>query len=145
MRVDGLPEGMCGKIPHFKINNGSDADMKYLLEMRNNLVHYVHFIDIYAPCIVGHSHWNDRSNMLQYCGKGGALFNEFVLSISGEAFLLLVLYDYSATRISKLQFEQAKVSHPCGACVVSIVFMIRLTTQVMYLAMLTVVTRYKQT
>ena len=28
VRVDGLPEGMCGKIPHFMINNGSDADMK---------------------------------------------------------------------------------------------------------------------
>ena len=82
VRVDGLPEGMCGKIPHFKINNGSDADMRYMLDMRNNLVHYVHIIDIYAPCIIGHSHWNDMSKMLQYCGKGGALINEFILSIS---------------------------------------------------------------
>ena len=92
MRVDDLPEGMCGKIPHFMINNGSDADVKYMLNMRNNLLHCMHFIDIYAPCIVGYSHLNDRSNMLQYCGKGGALFNKFILSISDEAFLLLVLY-----------------------------------------------------
>jgi hypothetical protein len=26
--VDGFPEGMCVKIPHFKINNGSDAETK---------------------------------------------------------------------------------------------------------------------
>ena len=30
-------------------------------------------------------------NMLQYCGDGDALFNEFILSISDEAFLLLIL------------------------------------------------------
>ncbi len=122
--VDGLAEGMCGKIPHLKIKNGNDADMKYMMDMRNSLVHYVHFIDIYAPCIVGHSHWNDRSNILQYCGKGGALFNEFILSLSDEAFLLLVLYNYKTTWMSELQFEQAKVSCNCDACVISIVLMI---------------------
>jgi hypothetical protein len=94
-----------------------------MLDMRNNLLHCMHFIDIHAPCIVGYSHLNDRSNKRQYCGKGGALFNKFILSISDEAFLLLVLYKYSATWMSELQFEQAKVSHHCGACVVSIVFM----------------------
>jgi hypothetical protein len=107
---------------HFKINNGSEADMEYMLAMRDNLVHCVHFIDIYAPCIVGHSHWNDRSNMLQNCGKGGALFNEYLKSIFCrsvmKSFLLLVLHNDTAmaTWMSELQFEQAKVSRDCVAC-----------------------------
>jgi hypothetical protein len=102
---------MRGKIAQYKINNGSDADMKYMLDMCNNLVHYVHFICIYAPCIVGHMQWNDKAKMLQYCGKGATLlFNEYILSISDEAFLLLVLYNYTSMWMSELQCEQAKVT-----------------------------------
>ena len=37
MIVRGLAEGMCGKIPHFQINNGNDADMEYMLARRDNL------------------------------------------------------------------------------------------------------------
>ena len=100
---------MCGKLPHFKINNGSDADMAYMLEMRGNLVHYMHLIDIYAPCIVGHSNWNDKADMTRYCRDSAALFNDHVFSISDEAFLLLVLLNYTATWMSELACEQAKV------------------------------------
>ena len=108
--ICGLLEGMCGNIAQYsKINNGSDAEMKYMLDMRNNLVHYVHFIDIYAPCIVEHMQWNDKAKMLQYCGKGATLFNEYILSISDEAFLLLMLYNFTSTWMSELQCEQAKV------------------------------------
>jgi hypothetical protein len=46
----------------------------------------MHFNDIYAPCIVGHTQWNDKADLLQYCGKGATLFNEYTLSISDEAF-----------------------------------------------------------
>ena len=105
LRLWHLAEGMCGKIPQFKINNGSDADMESMLEMRDDLVHFVHLIDIYAPCIVGITHWNNKSNMLQYCGEGDALINEYILSISDEAFLLLVLFNYTATWMSELQCE----------------------------------------
>ena len=48
LRICNLAEGMCGKIPQFKINNGSEADMEYMLQMHDILVHYVHLIDIYA-------------------------------------------------------------------------------------------------
>jgi hypothetical protein len=90
--------------------------------MRDNLVHYVHLIDIYAPCIVGHTHWNIKSNMLQYCDEGDALFNEFILSISDEAFLLLVLFNYTATWMSELQCEQAKVSHNGGGYILCFLY-----------------------
>ena len=100
---------MRGKIPHFKLNNGKDADMEYMLDMRCNLVHYVHLIDIYAPCIVGHSNWNDMANMTRYCRDSASLFNDFVFSISDEAFVLLVLLNYTETWMSELALEQSKV------------------------------------
>ena len=61
-QIDVL-DGVAGKIPNFKINTGSDADMNYMLAMHNNLVQYVHLIDIYGPCIVGASNWNNTNNM----------------------------------------------------------------------------------
>jgi hypothetical protein len=100
---------MCGKIPHFKINNGNAADMEYMLDMRENHVHYVHLIDIYAPCLVGHSIWNDKANMTRHCQDGAAAFNDQVFSISDEAFLLLVLLNYTETWMSELASEQSKV------------------------------------
>jgi hypothetical protein len=102
-------DGMRGKIPHFKINKGTNADMEYILDMRSNLVHYVHLIDIYAPCIVGHSQWNDKANMMRYCGNSASLFNDFVFSISDEAFVLLVLLNYTETWMFELELEQSKV------------------------------------
>jgi hypothetical protein len=48
--------------------------------------------------------------MMRYCRGNAALFNEFVLSISDEAFLLLVLLNYTATWMSEMTNEQAKVS-----------------------------------
>ena len=103
-------DGMCGKIAHFKINKGSAADMEYMLDMRDNLVHYVHLIDIYAPCIVGHSIWNNKTNMTRYCRDSGGVFNDFVFSQSDEAFLLLVLLNYTETWMSELTHEQSKVT-----------------------------------
>ena len=85
--------------------------MAYMLDMRCNLVHYVHLIDIYAPCIVGHSNWNDKANMTRYCGDSASLFNDFVFSISDEAFVLLVLFNYTETWMSEFELEQAKVRH----------------------------------
>ena len=76
-----LLDGMCGKIPHFKINNGQEADMEYMLAMRDNLVHHIHLIDIYALCIVWHSKWNDKAKMAQYCWESNAMFNDYVFSL----------------------------------------------------------------
>ena len=78
--------------------------------MRENHVHYVHLIDIYAPCIVGHSIWNNKTNMTQSCRDSGGLFNDFVFSQSDEAFLLLVLLNYTETWMSELTHEQSKVT-----------------------------------
>ena len=69
-------DGVAGKIPNFKINSGNNTDMNYILAMRSNLVQYVHLIDIYGPCIVDASNWNNTNNMEQYCGNNAYLFND---------------------------------------------------------------------
>ena len=102
---------MAGKIPHFKQNDGRDDDMTYMLAMQNNIVQYVHLtIDIYAPCIVGYTKWNDVDNMNQKCGDNVLWFQEHVFSVCDEAFLLTVLYNYSANWMSEIVICNAKVS-----------------------------------
>ena len=77
--------------------------------MRNNLEQYVHLIDIYAPCIVGASNWNNTDNMEKYCGNNASVFNDRVLSLSDEAFLLVVLINYSAEWMWKIEMEMTEV------------------------------------
>ena len=104
-----LKEGVSGRIPNFKCNSGNDADIKALLTMRSNIVNYVHVIDIYAPCVVKSSIWNRNTFMMQYCGDNASNFHEYVLSISDEAFLLLVFINYSATWMAEIEDEHRKV------------------------------------
>ena len=102
---------MAGKNPHLKQIDGRDADKAYMmLAMRNNIVQYVHVIDIYAPCIVGYMKWNDVDNMIQNCGDNVLWFQEHVFLVSDEAFLLTVLYNYSANWMTEIVIRNAKVS-----------------------------------
>jgi hypothetical protein len=89
-------------IPNFNADNAyhktlhGGFNVPYMLEMRTNMVHYVQLIDLYAPCVVSKRAWNNEANMAAYCGSSNRLFERFVLSISDEAFLLVVLDNYSA-------------------------------------------------
>jgi hypothetical protein len=67
-----------------------------MLKMRKNMVHYIQLIHLYAPCVVSKRAWNKEANMAAYCGSNNHFFQRFALSISDEAFLLIVLYYYSA-------------------------------------------------
>ena len=86
--------------------------------MRNNIVQYVNLIGIlYALCIVGYAKWNDVDNMDQHCEDNVLWFQEHVFSVSDEAFLLTVLYNYSANWMSEIVIENAKVStFGCVSC-----------------------------
>lgn len=103
-------DGVFGRIPNFKPNQGSSADMAYMLAMRQNMVNYVHMIDIYAPCIVSTQVWNDETRMRNFCGDSLQLFHEHILSVSDEAFLLLVLINYTTTWLAEIRNERAEVS-----------------------------------
>ena len=120
-KQSSLLEGVAGKIPHLKQNNGSDADMEYMLVMGNNIVQYINLIDIYTPCIVGSTNWNDVDNMKHHCGDNVSLFNQGVLSISDEAFLLVVLYNYSANWMPEIVIKNAMV-RTLVCCMCNIVF-----------------------
>jgi hypothetical protein len=63
----------------------------------------------YAPCVVKSNIWNRDANMTQYCGDNLHNFQTYVLSISDEAFLLLMLINYSATWMAEIEDEQRKV------------------------------------
>ena len=93
-----------------KRNSGNNADIQALLAMQSNIFNYVHVIDIYAPCVVKSSIWNHDAIMTQYCGENAPNFHEYVISISDEAFLLLVLINYSATWMAEIEDEYCKVS-----------------------------------
>ena len=50
--------------------------------MRQNQVHYIALMDVFAPCIVSSSVWNNDALMAKYCGDNQDNFQEYVLTIS---------------------------------------------------------------
>ena len=65
-----------------------------------------------APCIVSYQTWIDDANMNHYCcTTDPKLLNgpAYVLSVSDEAFLLVVLIDGGARWMSEIKQENAKV------------------------------------
>jgi hypothetical protein len=84
-----------------------------MLQMQQNQVHYIALMDIFAPCIVSSSVWNNDALMAKYCGDNQDNLQEYVLTISDEAFMLLVLVNYAARWAAELQMENKMVSHYC--------------------------------
>ena len=105
-----LPDGYNDRISNFRGIITNDADIDALLKLRSNILHYVRVVDSYAPCIVGSSTWNSDSNMEQFCGDNNDNFQTYVLSVSDEAFMLLVLINYGPTWCSEIAIEHYKVS-----------------------------------
>jgi hypothetical protein len=60
------------------------------------MVHNMHLIDTYAPSVVSNRAWNNESNMRDDCRSDDVVFERHVLSISDEAFLLVVLINYAS-------------------------------------------------
>ena len=73
------------------------------------MIHYVQLIDAYAPCVVSSRAWNNDANMGAYCGPNANMFERKVLSISDEAFLLVVLINYAARWQSEYANDIKKV------------------------------------
>lgn len=106
-------DGETGRINGYQRITGSDDDIAYMLQMRQNQVHYIALMDVFAPCIVSSSVWNNDALMVKYCGDNQDNFQEYVLTISDEAFMLLVLVNYAARWAAELQMEKKMVSHYC--------------------------------
>ena len=84
-----------------------------MLQMRQNQVHYIALMDVFAPCVVSSSVWNNDALMAKYCGDNQDNFQEYVLTVSDEAFMLLVLVNYAARWAAELQMESKMVSYYC--------------------------------
>ena len=96
--------------PHMSLFSGCRTEIENLLTMRADVCHYCAVLDMYASCIVSHRTWNDDANMNRYCcTTDPKLFNAHVLSVSDEAFLLLVLINGGARWMSEIKREHGKV------------------------------------
>jgi hypothetical protein len=84
-----------------------------MLQMQQNQVHYIALMDVFAPCIVSSSMWNNDTLMAKYCGDNQDNLQEYVLTISDEAFMLLVLVNYAVHWAAELQLENTMVSNYC--------------------------------
>ena len=88
---------------------GSDTDSNFLLLLRTNLVHYVQIIYEFAPCVVSLRKWKQSVQMERLSNGCGFAFNE-ILSVSGEAFIVLVLIDYSERWAAEIDKQKKQVS-----------------------------------
>jgi hypothetical protein len=96
--------------PNMSLFSGCQMEIENLLTMRANVCHYCAILDMYAPCIVSYWAWNHDANMNHYlCTTDPKLFNANVLSVSDEAFLLLVLINGGARWMSEIKREHGKV------------------------------------
>ena len=95
----------------YNLYNGNNKEMTKLKLMRENICHYANIIDDFAPCIVLSKVWNDDVKMNLYCNTSDTkLWANKILSISDEAFLVLVLLNYTNRWIAEIQQEFQQVS-----------------------------------
>ena len=88
----------------------SEVDTDMLLEMRKNICFYAHVIDTFAPCIIRSTYWNNDNKMDRYCcTTDQKLWAQHVLSVSDEAFLILLLLNYSSRWYAETRREAQKV------------------------------------
>ena len=98
--------------PHTNLFSGCDDEIRHLLTMRADVCHYCAILDMHAPCIVSHQAWNNDANMSRYCCSADLkVFNQNVLSISDEAFLVLVLINAGARWMAEVKRKFGKVSN----------------------------------
>ena len=64
-------------------------DVNYIGRMRANLLHYAEFMDLFGPCVVPVSHWNNYQVRQTACHNPHML--DLLLSASDESFILLIL------------------------------------------------------
>ena len=98
--------------------NGSVSHIQKMLAMRNNILFYSEFIDYYAPAVVGNLTWNNDAKMSAYCCTTDLrTFAKHVLSVSDEAFIILVLVNAAPRWMTEIVREQGTVRTHYKLCV----------------------------
>lgn len=92
--------------------NGGPKDLQRLLQMRQNCAFYCEILDHYAPAVVGLQTWNNDSTMHSYCTTNDQkMFAKHVLSVSDEAFIILVLVNSSPRWMAEIIRAENQVCH----------------------------------
>jgi hypothetical protein len=93
---------------------------EFLTQLRSNMVQYVPFLHRFAPCVISKKKWKRLSGM-ETLGDGRS-YDAFddILSVSDEAFIVLVLLNYSERWLAEGQRQHTQVRNVwinhCGNC-----------------------------
>lgn len=94
----------------YNLMNGSPNDQRKLLQMRANCAFYCEVLDHYAPAVVGVTKWNNDTNMQMFCTTHDTkAFAKHVLTVSDEAFIILVLINASPRWMAEIIRAESKV------------------------------------
>ena len=90
--------------------NGSDEHVRKMLGMRNDILFYSEFLDHYAPAVVGNLTWNDDAKMNAHCCTTDLrTFAKHILSVSDEAFIILVLVNAARRWMYEISRDKSMV------------------------------------
>ena len=110
--------------PMFHLMSGSDEHVRKMLGMRNDIMFYSEFLDYYAPAVVGNLTWNDDAKMRAHCCTTDVrTFAKHILSVSDEAFIILVLVNAASRWMYEIIREERVVRTRCND-IVSLLFMV---------------------
>jgi hypothetical protein len=97
--------------------DGSARDLEQMLQLRDNCGMYCEILDQFAPAVVQLKTWNNDDNMEAHCGTNDLhVFEKHVLSISDEAFLLLVLINSAERWMAELIRAKKMVCYVSVCC-----------------------------
>jgi hypothetical protein len=95
----------------YHLMDGSQNALERLLKMRENCAFYCELLDHYAPAVV--TTWNCDENMKAFCTTNDTrTFAKHVLSVSDEAFIILVLVNSSPRWMAEIIRAEKQVR--CG-------------------------------
>ena len=96
----------------YHLMDGSRKNLERLLNMRENCAFYCELLDHYAPAVVGMQTWNNDDNMRAFCTTNDTkAFAKHVLSVSDEAFIILVLVNASPRWMAEIIRSEKKVCY----------------------------------
>jgi hypothetical protein len=105
----GVSRGRAGQ-PMWQLMDGSPRDQQKLLQMRANCALYCAVLDHFAPAVVGGTKWNNDTNMHSFCTTSDTkAFAKHVLTVSDEAFIILVLINATPRWMAEVLRAEKKV------------------------------------
>jgi hypothetical protein len=93
-----------------KSMDGTVAAVDRLMLLRDHCRSYCEVLDHYGPAVLGNQTWNDDRNMSVFCDTNDVkAFGKHIMSVSDEAFIVLVLVNSSARWKAEVQRDKLKV------------------------------------